>query len=148
MHECKATYSEMHIFATKQSRYSVCTAYWFLISMKFWRGGARGDWSFAFKNRREFAGVPTCPPFYPSRRSIAPQICTRVTSFARIYARMSIYYTYNSLTEIYTRTHGRQNPWGGRAKRKNGYSGGEGAGMENIISTSVHDIDSWSISVA
>lgn len=85
--------------------------------MKFWRGGARGDWSLVFKNRREFAGVPTYPvppplfstyysahlptylPSSPQRSAnmhtsyiVRAHICTR--------ARVSIYYTYNSLTEI------------------------------------------------
>lgn len=117
--------------------------------MKFWRGGARGDWSLVFKNRREFAGVPTCPPNVPPPHPvpIAPQICTRVTSLACIYARApapAIYYTYNSLTEICEnartgKTHARG--WGSKERPRGMLVG------EYNIDECVGDIDSWSISV-
>ncbi|KAL0133842.1 hypothetical protein PUN28_001054 [Cardiocondyla obscurior] len=73
------------------------------------------DWPFAFKNQREFAGVPTLAPFpsplvVPSLRKYAHELhrsCAYMHTRVHIHVYIYIYYRYNSLTEIYTRTRGR-----------------------------------------
>lgn len=62
--------------------------------------------------------------------------------------RASIYYTYNSLTEICENAAADKTRGGGDGRARGKRTGSGRGGGENIISTSVHDIDSWSISVA
>jgi len=117
-----------------------------------WNSGAAGHTAIGRSHSKIGRNSPACRRAHSSPVPLVPSFrkYTHGLHRSRAYMcmRVSIYYTYNSLTEICENATVADKTRAGDGRARGKRTGSERGGGENIISTSVHDIDSWSISVA